>query len=193
MEKKAFEEKTLDEIEKENHPELIAQYNNILEQMGTDPLAIETIERYYGNSIESIYHQIEKDRFDFITANTSEILFPGEVVKVYPGIKNPRAKKMITCNFSGARIYPGSFYVSYRPMVKNVENGKTYVLSKTMKVESGYEWDLPTTIAGLDALANKIQRAEYYDRIDGIDYTHLAQSFGDLNFQLLKRRKKVWK
>ena len=60
-----------------------------------------------------------------------------------------------------------------------------------MKVESGYEWDLPTTITGLDALANKIQRAEYYDRIDGIDYTHLAQSFGDLNFQLLKRRKKV--
>ena len=191
MEEKAFEEKSLRELEQANNPVLVAKYHETLALLGEDREAKEMIEKYYGESINSIYHRIEKYHYETVVKNTSEVLFPGQVVKVYPGIKTPTAKRMITCDFSGGRIYPGSKYVSYRPMIRNIYNGTTYVLSKTIRVESGYEWDLPTTIAELDALQLKIEKADIFGTIDGIDYTHLAQcTGGDLSFQKLKRRKR---
>ena len=192
MEAKSFDERTLEELKEAKDPLLVEQYNAVIRMMGEDQLAREIIHDYYGDPLMEIYQRIEKYRFNFTMNNTSENLFPGETVIVYPGIKNPVAKKTITCDFSGALIYPGSLYVSYRPMVKNIYNGNTYVLSRTLKVESGYEWDLPTNIAGLDSLNMKIQNAENYDRQDGIDYTHLAQRLGgELVFQKLKRRKRI--
>ena len=191
MEAKTFEEKTLSELKLEENPTLIAMYDQALADMGNDQMTKDIVDRYYGDSIASIYRRVETAQYEFMEKNTSELLFPGEIVKVYPGIKNPKARKMITCDFSGARIYPGSFYVSYRPMIKNIQNGATYVLSRTIRVESGYEWDLPTTISSLDTLEMKIENADNFGNEDGIDYTHLSQCVGGgLNFQKLKRRKR---
>lgn len=191
MEASAFEEQTLSELEQLNNPDLIKQYHTALAGMGDSSIERKVIDEYYGESIAGIYRRIEKERYEFMANNMSEILFPGEAMIVYPGIKNPIAKQMITCDFSGARINPGSLYVTYRPLVKNINNGNAYVLTRTLHVETGYEWNLPTTIAGLDALNEKIRCAEYYDREDGIDYTHLSQCIGgELVFKKLKRRKR---
>ena len=95
---------------------------------------------------------------------------------VYPRMKEQRAKKEITCDFSGGIIYPGSFYVSFRPLLKNIETGDAFVLKRTLKVETGYSYDLPT----------KLEQNE-----DGISYGHLSQRIGGaLEFQKLKRRGK---
>ena len=191
MEAKAFEEKSLSELELEENPTLIALYDQALADMGNDQITKDIVDRYYGDSIVSIYSQVEKQQYEYMAHNTSTTLFPGEIVRVYPGITNPKAKKIITCDFSGARIYPGSLYVSYRPMIKNIYNGNAYVLSRTIKVETGYEWNLPTTIAGIEALNDKIRTADYRDCEDGIDYSHLSQrTGGELVFKLLKRRKR---
>ena len=103
-------------------------------------------------------------------------------------MKEQRAKKEITCDFSGGIIYPGSFYVSFRPLLKNIETGDAFVLKRTLKVETGYSYDLPTTIQELENLAIKIKLEQ---NEDGISYGHLSQRIGGaLEFQKLKRRGK---
>ena len=187
MKSKAFEEKSLRELENQAS---IENYKKVLESMKTDRISRELIERSYGYPINIIYSQIESARYKFMQENSSEVLFPGETIVVYPGIRNQRAKKEITCDFSSGRIRPGSFYVSYRPMVKNINNGDTYVLKRTIKVENGYEWMLPTTIADLDALEVKLQVSDCYEYEDGVNYSHLSQRMGgELKFMKLKRRK----
>lgn len=183
--KKPFDEMTLQEIKKTGDISLVRRYNQEIKKMVTDKLSREAITHLYGNSIENIYYGIEEYKMTY----QSEYLFPGKPIIVYPGIRETHAQKEFTCDFSGARISKGSLYISYRPMLKNLLDGTTYVLKRTLKVETGYESELPTDIAGLEELNEKIRR--HYDQDDGdIQYDHLFwQIGGTLEFKKLSRRK----
>ena len=183
-----FYEMTLNEIEIVGNKELMLRYDHEIEAMETDDISSMVISRKYGCSLMEIEREIERARYEFELRHRSEILFPNELVEVYPGIREARAKKEITCDFSGARISKGSFYINYRPMVWSISKGDTYVLSRTIRVESGYEYDLPNTITELEAL--NVKMLSHADNNDGIDYDHLYwQMGGELDFQKLKRRK----
>ena len=94
-----------------------------------------------------------------------------------------------TCDFSEAKISKGSLYINYRPMLKNINNGDTYVLNKTIKTETAYYDDLPKNITELEEFNDRIINYEYYE--DGyIHYDHLFEQIGRLQFKKLSRRKK---
>ena len=183
-----FDEMTLNEIEIFGNKELMLRYDREIDSMEIDDISRMVINRKYGNSLMDIAREIERARYEFELGHRSEILFPNELVEVYPRIREGRAKREITCDFSGARIKQGSLYVSYRPLVWSISKGDTYVLSRTIKVESGYAYDLPNNIVELESL--NVKMLSHADCNDGINYDHLYwQMGGELNFQKMKRRK----
>ena len=182
---KSFENMTLSEINLLHNKQLTKQYNTELAKFGIDKLAKEIIQTLYGSPIIEIYEAIEESKKEF----QSQSLFPGKSIVVYPCIKEVKAKEEYICDFSGARITPGSLYVSYRPMLKNIENGDAYVLKRTMKLETSYSYLLPTNISELEEFNDKINNYQYYDNED-IQYDHLyIQTGGGLVFKKLNRRK----
>ena len=182
---KTIEEMTLKEIESLKEESLVAWYNHEVEQMKANRVAREVVENHYGDSIVSIYYKIE----DAERKKTSEIFFSGNLVEMYPNIREQRAKKAITCDFSGGVIRPGSLYVSSRPLLKTLRDGKTYVLSRTIKVESGYWSELPTNIQELEALYTRAEVETSDGR--GIEYSHFMQRMGgDFAFRELKGRRR---
>ena len=182
---KQFEDMSLREINLLHDNKLVRKYNSELSKYGMDKVAKEIIQTLYGAPIIEIVEAIEETKRE----NQSENLFPGSTIKVYSGIKEAKALKEYTCDFSGARIGIGSLYVNYRPMLKNVENGDTYVLKRTMKVEPYYEYYLPTNISELEEFNDKISNYQYYEDED-VQYDHLyIQTGGGLKFKKLNRRK----
>ena len=182
---KQFENMTLKEINLLHNKQLTKQYNFELLKFGIDKHAKEIIQTLYGAPITEIAEAIEESILEY----KSESLFPGSLIKVFPGITEAKAKKEYTCDFSGARINIGNLYVNYRPMLKNIANGEAYVLKKTMKLEPCYEYLLPTNIVELEELINKIDNYQYYEDED-IQYDHLyMKTGGGLAFKKLSRRK----
>ena len=183
---KEFEEKTLDEIMTSSSPEAVKRYYEYLESMKTNSFYRDIVDSYEGDSIAEISYRIMEEE----QAYRSEIFFPGDITIFYPRIKEQRARSYITCDFSAGIIYPGSIYVNYRPMIYNITAGDTYVLQRTIKVETGYSYDLPRSIAELEALDNKLH-IDGYDDNSGIHYSHLSQCLGgEITLQKLKRREK---
>ncbi len=184
--KKPFEEMTLLEIQRLGDSTLINRYNKEIEKISKDKLSKEAISHLYGKSLEEIYYGLDEYKMTY----QSESLFPGKSIIVYPGIKEKHAQKEVTCDFSGARISKGSLYISYRPLLKNLSDGTAYVLKRTLKVETGYGSELPTDIAGIEELNEKIRTYYHQDNGD-IQYDHLFwQIGGTLEFKKLSRRKK---
>jgi len=182
---KSFEEMTLKEINNLHNIYLAKRYDSELQKYKIDKVAREVVNSLYGESLNDILYAIEQSRLEY----KSEEFFPGSAIIVYPGIKEVRAKRNYICDFSGARISEGNLYINYRPMLKNISNGNTYVLKRTIKTEITYEYDLPTNIAELEELNDRIINYEYQDNTD-IQYDHLfSQTGGGLHFKKLNRRK----
>jgi hypothetical protein len=182
---KQFEDLSLQELNLLQNKQLVNEYNYILDQYRSDRIANEVIQTLYGSPIVEIVEAIEENKLE----HESHSIVPGSSILVFPGIKEVKALKEYTCDFSGARIGIGSLYVSYRPMLKNVENGDTYVLKRTMKVEPYYEYYLPTNISELEEFNDKISNYQYYEDED-VQYDHLyIQTGGGLKFKKLNRRK----
>lgn len=183
---KELEEKTLDEIIASGSKEDLEKYYAYLDSMKTSSFYRELVESFEGDSIEEITYKIMEAEQEY----RSEVFFPGDLAFFYPNIKEQRAKNFITCDFSAGIIYPGSMYINYRPMIHNITSGETYVLRRTLKVEMGYGYDLPRSIAELESLDNKLHIDDYDDN-SGIHYSHLSQCLGgEIILQKLKRRKK---
>ena len=174
---KAWEEYTLNELEQMRKEDWYEKQIEELEAIGQ--IAKMTIEAYYGRAIAEIYYLMEKANLEY----ESNDFFPGQKIMVYPRTKEQRAKKIITCDFSGGIIYPGSLYLSFRPLLKNIENKDTYVLKRTLKVEQGYYYDLPTNIQEFETLAQKVRLEQEEGQIS---YSHLSQRIGGVfEFQKL--------
>lgn len=183
---KSFETMTLREINLLHNKQLKRQYDTEIKKLGIDKIAKELIQTLYGAPIIEIYEAVEESKREFI----SQSIVPGAPIDMYPGITEAKAKKEYTCAFSGARIAIGSLYVSYRPMLKNMENGDAYVLKRTMRVEPAYIYYLPTTISELEDFNDKIIGYENPYNNDDIQYDNLYdQTGGGLQFKKLNRRK----
>ena len=65
------------------------QYEIELRKLNTDPIANKVIKNNYGEEVDKICDMIE---FEYIK-NTSYGLFNGDIVIVYPRIKEVKAKK----------------------------------------------------------------------------------------------------
>ena len=175
---------TLDEIKAFHNTQLLRYYYKIIETMKIDNFSKKIVEENIGESLGYIQEVIEEARLDLI----SEYYCPGDPVILYPSTKEVYAKKEYTCDFSGAKINIGSLYVNYRPMIKNMNTGDTYVLKRSIKVETYYERFLPTDIIELEEMNNKIMNYSVQDDRD-ICYDHLYwQTGGRLSFQKLNRR-----
>lgn len=182
---KSFEDMTLREITHLKNKYLVQKYNEEINKLMMDKISKEVIQTLYGSPIIDIIEAVEKTQFEY----QSENLFPGKSIIVYPGIKEVHASKDYICDFSGARIRKGSLYINYRPMLKNISNNDTYVLTKTIKTETSYIYDLPTNISEIEAFNDKILNYEYYSDED-IQYDYLFNRIGKLQFKKLSRRKK---
>lgn len=182
---KPFEYMTLKEITDLKNRYLVKQYKEEVNKLIIDKTSKEVAQTLYGAPIIDIVEEIEEKSIE----NRSESLFPGQNIIVYPGIKEVKATKDYTCDFSGAKISKGSLYINYRPMLKNINNGNAYVLNKTIKTETSYIYDLPTNITELEEFNNKILNYKYYEDED-IQYDYLFNQRGVLQFKKLSRRKK---
>lgn len=181
---KLLEEKTLNEILLTGTEEDIKEYYKELRNLSTNRISKLIVEQLTGESIEDIWQKIFQEEQQL----RSDIFFPNDIIIMYPSIKETKSKKIITCDFSGALIYPGSLYINYRPLIENITTKERYVLKRTLKVEPAYEFYLPTTITELEQLQTNI-KLEQEDTNDGINYSHLSQrTGGELVLQKLKRR-----
>jgi len=125
-----------------------------------------------GHSLSKIYEEIISQE----ELHRSYHFFYGDFVILYGGIKEQKSKNIITCDFSGAIIYPKSSYIKFRPILENITKNEVYVLKRTLKVESGYQDKLPNNIQELETLQRNIRLEN--DSNDGIDYSHLSQRTG---------------
>jgi hypothetical protein len=166
---KSLEEKNLSEISSQIDKD---KYFNELKLLKSNRISKEIVDNMSGESIINIYNKIR----DLELKYTSDILFPGDLVSLHGGIKEVKALKERTCDFSGGIIRKGSFYINYRPLIENISKNTSYVLNKTINVESGYYYDLPETIVELESLYLKMKNCP--DNEIGIDYSHFNQRMG---------------
>lgn len=182
---KVLEEYTLSEIIALNDKKEYEKYYCELEELKKMPLSQNIIKRMQGSSLEKIMEEILRKEEEI----KSYSLFPGNLVEFYPNKKELHTKKIITCDFSGAPIMPGSLYINYRPLIANITTNEVYVLSRTIKVECGYAHSLPSDIQEFEELERKMQLEQDFN--DEIKYSHLNQvTGGSLKLQKLKRRNK---
>lgn len=172
---------TLEEIKSLKDERLIEEYNSNIKNLQSDLLSRKVVEANYGEPIEYIYEQIEYLR----VLSTSNYYFPGDIILMYLGIREHKSKDRITCDFSGATINKGTSYVSYRPLLVNLNSNQSYVLKRTLKVESSYVDILPSNISELEDLTLKLKIDTYES-----EYCHLSQRVGgEFTFQKLRRRR----
>jgi len=78
-----IENYTLEEIIALNNKRLYIEYLSELESLKTTRLARKVVLNNKGKSLEDIYSKIEEEE----TKNTSTILFPGDIILLYGGIR----------------------------------------------------------------------------------------------------------
>ena len=181
---KELEEMTLQELQKLNNIHNLEEYFLILKKIQNNRISKRIVESLYGKSIETIYQEVIKEEEKF----RSHSIFPGDLVVVYPNIKEQKSHDFKTCDFSGAIISPGTLYVSYRPLLENITTKESYVLKRTIHVEVGYIYNLPTAIDELEALEqNMILETPDSE----IDFNHLNNQMGGcLLLQKLKKERR---
>ena len=184
---KAVEEYTLEEINKIEDLEVRNQlqrfYREKRLELGDTPFSKRIVKSYSNCSIsdlESILHAAYLE-------HTSFHHFPDKQIFFYPRTREHQAEFNTTCAFSGGKISKGSFYCCYRPLLDVVDSGRTYVLSKTVKLETAYFSDLPTTMQEFDDFTQKIENYWNYQN-ERLDYEQLNYYFGG-SVELLELRK----
>lgn len=95
---------TLEEIIVSGNKKLLEDYYSALSSLKTSPLTKDLVDSLVVEPIERIWQEIFEEEQKY----ASEIFFPGDLAIMYPNIKERRAKKPITCDFSAGIIYPGS-------------------------------------------------------------------------------------
>lgn len=178
-----IETMTVEEIKFSQTKKEVEEYYRVLDDLKTNRISKKVVESLMGQALSKIIDEIDYQESMF----RSNIFFPGDLMVLYPSIKEIYSKRFHTCDFSGALIYPKSLYVNYRPLIENITTNETYVLKQTMKVEPAFTSKLPKTITELENLELNIQ-LETLD--DEINFPHLNQSMGgQLVLQKLRRNK----
>lgn len=99
---KELEEMTLSELKKLGNAKILEQYFIIVNQLKSNKMGKRIVKEEEDRAIEEIYNELtsyeEKIR--------SHSLFPGDLILLYPSIKEKKSKSLKTCDFSGGIIYP---------------------------------------------------------------------------------------
>ena len=74
-------------------------------------------------------------------------------------------------------------------MLKNLKNGETYVLKRTLRAETIHRYELPTNIKELEEFMGKIENYENQLYDEDKYNTLYVQTGGGLEFKKLNRRK----
>lgn len=184
---KAVETYTLEEINQiedlEIRKRLQKFYREKRLELGNNPFSRRILQNYPDCSISDLESILQVEYLD----HTSFYHFPNKQVFFYPSIREYRSEFNTTCAFSGGKIQKGSFYYCYRPLLDVVDSGRTFVLSKTLKLENMYFSDLPKTVHEFDDFTQKVENYWNYQN-ERIDYEHLNYYFGG-SVKLLELRK----
>ena len=120
-------------------------YNEILRDLNTDCIARSVIKKNNNKDIDKIYNLIQMEYIK----HTSHRWFDGDIVLVYPNIRETRSKKHYE-TVHGVYIGENTLYVNYHALLVNISNGSKYVLKKPLKFELGD--NLPMCIDDLEGL-----------------------------------------
>lgn len=123
----------------------MTKYDKMLSELNTDVIADSVIKNNYGKSIYEIYSKIEMERIKHTSCNW----FNGDIVLVYPSIKETKSKRQYY-SINGASIKENSTYISYHALLVNITNGNRYVLKEPLRFELGD--NLPMNIFDLEEL-----------------------------------------
>lgn len=174
---KAVEEYTLEEINEiedvEFRNRLQKFYQEKRLELGSTPFLRRVINGHPNCSIVNLQYLLDSECLEC----TSFYNFPNQQVYFYPTVRECQSKSDIACAFSGGKIKKGSVYYCYRPLLDVVDSGKRYVLRKTLKLETMYFSDLPTTIQEFDDFAIKVENYWLYPN-ERLDYECLNYYFG---------------
>lgn len=167
---------------------ILQLYYAEIEKIVKDPIGKLFINDH--ESLEEISFNIDQ----YLQSITSEYLFPNNIINFYPTIKELKAKKTIQCDFSGSLIFKNNYYYLYRPLLHNLNNGKRYVLKRSIKVEIGYDEYLPKTFTEFEHFIYKLNNSYSLQNSDGqLDYYTIACNIKDWSLLELKnKRSKIY-
>jgi len=148
-----------------NELKIYKKYNRILENIREYKLYIYNINKILNNEttecqlkLQYIIELINNELLRFISYD----YFPNLNVILYPSIKELKSTKIITCHICGSIILSNNYYLSYRPLIEDLDGNNRYVLRNTIKCETAYYDILPKNILEFEDFNRKLQD-EYYD------------------------------
>ena len=121
------------------------EYDRILDELNTDYIANEIIERYYGKPLDEIYERIQEAYIN----HTSYNWLYGDIVLLFPSIHERTAAKPYD-SIHNAYIAKGQTYINYNALLIDKTRNTKYVLRKSLKFELSDE--LPHSIIELEDL-----------------------------------------
>ncbi len=156
-------------------------YKNQLLQLIKNDIDYDLLHNYPITLIQ-IFEEYEK----ICSKHTSRLMFPNQMVCVYSYIRIIKATKKIRCHFDGSTISENELYLSYRPLLDNLDTKERFVLEHTIKVNPIYENILPNNIQELEFLYEHYQNTDLPDQFD-IYFDEFRSGY---TFSLLKLKKK---
>lgn len=140
--------------------------------------------RNYDDTLQSLCEEFNNISLMY----ESDYCFPGHIVMLYPNIRVRRALKEHLCSFSGAKIYKGEEYISYKLFIEDLTEHALYTLAGPIAAEIGYEEYFPKNIKELDDFIYKISHA-YELNLD--DYYNFATNIksDNLGIKLIKKER----
>lgn len=134
---------------------------------------------------KSLYVMLEENE-NLENSKYSEYVFPGEKVNFYPNLSIVKTNNTFTCPVSSEIIYKNSECIKYRPFIYLPNKKEVYVLNKTIKASTYYEYFFPINIKSFDDFVYKVNNS--YD-LNLDEYYNFNSNYGDITLRRLKRRK----
>ena len=159
-------------------PKYLAMYDQEFEKLETFGYDMSI---YYGRSIDELYYILE----ELENKDKSTYLFPGDTVYFYPFMEVVKASRKHTCYASGAEIYPGSEYVSYKAFLYNKTKHQSYV-TPTMDFEVGSFFECPKTLEEFELFCSRLDVS--YESSFDVEYNILTSLHGPI-LRILTRHK----
>lgn len=156
-------------------------YKNQLLQLIKNDIDYDLLNNYPISLIQ-IWQEYDK----ICSKHTSRLIFPNQIVCIYPCIRMAKASKRIRCHFDGSTISENELYLSYRPLLDNLNTKERFVLEHTIKVNPIYEDILPSNIQELEFLYEHYQNTDLPNQFD-IYFDEFRSGY---TFSLLKLKKK---
>lgn len=166
---------TLNEIYDIKDKELRDKYfTKFLQELKTNGLSLDEID--HNSTVTEIILAIYEEE----ALREYENYFLGhnqDDYKFYAWQERRRSKENCICDLCSEKIYKGSFYIYYKPMIYNRKNKETLVMEKAIKSKESCKNHLPESYYELMLLFDNIDR--YYD--NPIDEESLFPNYMPLN------------